>query len=54
VFVFLAGYSAALGYYSLAVILVAAQVLKTGRLQQWFDSLFAGFTKRVSLEQTRS
>ena len=37
----------------IAVILVAAQVLKTGQLQQWFDSLFAGFAKRVSLEQTR-
>ena len=37
-----------------AVILVTAHLLKTGQLRLWFDSLFAGFVQRLTLEQPRS
>ena len=34
-----------------AVILFAAHLIKTGKLQHWFDGAFAGVTQRVPLEQ---
>jgi hypothetical protein len=36
-----------------AAILVAAHLIKTGKLRRWFDGAFAGVTQRVPLEESQ-